>query len=321
MHKTPLVTIGIPTYQRLEYLKQAVDSALAQSYPAIEVLVSDDGTSEEIASWGLSMQLKLFPKFRYQRNPKNLGLAGNWNSIAGAAQGDYLIIIGDDDRLEPLFISSLLPYLNAGAAVAFCNQHIIDSAGTRILDQSEYFTQHYHRAELSPGRIENPASVVWRNSVPMSAALIRTDLVRNFRFKEDLNTPEIELFARLTQSKANDFYFCPEYLAEYRVHTGSETSSGLRSERLAAYLIELSVNADIEPLKCKLLAGMLINAVGRALLQKEWTRASALFNSKYFPLHQKTTIRGMIYRLTMALPPALGGAFYSVLTALKKGIA
>jgi glycosyltransferase involved in cell wall biosynthesis len=319
MNNAPLVTIGIPTYQRLEYLKQATESALSQSYSSIEVLVSDDGTSEEIAAWGQEMQRNLFPKFRYKRNPKNLGLAGNWNSIADDAQGDYLVIIGDDDRLEPLFISSLLPYLNAGATVAFCNQHVIDSAGLRLLDQSEYFTRHYHRAELSEGRLENPARFIWQNAIPMSAALIRTDLVRQLRFKEDLNTPEIELFARIEQP-GNDFYFCPDYLAEYRVHSGSATSSGLRSERLSGYLMNISVSTEIEPLKSKLLANMLVNAVGRALLQKDWRRASELFNCKYFPQQERFTVRGIIYRLTLALPPALGGAFYSVLASLKKGL-
>src|SRR5437870_5191686 len=99
----PLVTIAIPTYERLSYLVEAVGSALAQSYEKIEVLVGDDGSNPAIREW-CEEQTKSDSRFRYQKNNRNLGLAGNWNALADAARGEYINIIGDDDRLLPNFL-------------------------------------------------------------------------------------------------------------------------------------------------------------------------------------------------------------------------
>jgi glycosyltransferase involved in cell wall biosynthesis len=102
-----LVTIAIPTYDRLEYLKEAVASARAQTYCDIEVLIGDDGTSKAIKAWAESVT-SIDSRVRYQRNERKLGLAGNWNTLADAARGEFIVIIGDDDRLLPNFVEKLV---------------------------------------------------------------------------------------------------------------------------------------------------------------------------------------------------------------------
>jgi glycosyltransferase involved in cell wall biosynthesis len=68
----PLVTIAIPTLNRLHYLKEAANSALSQTYENIEVLIGDDGQTESIRNWSENIT-RLEPKLRYQRNERNLG--------------------------------------------------------------------------------------------------------------------------------------------------------------------------------------------------------------------------------------------------------
>src|SRR4028119_21670 len=125
-----LVTIAIPTYSRLNYLKEAVASALAQTYPNIEVLIGQDpgkdGLDESIRSWSQTL-VSQNSKVRYQWNSHNLGLAGNWNALADSAQGEYLVIIGDDDRLLPNFVERLLTAIELDGRVAFSNHYIINS--------------------------------------------------------------------------------------------------------------------------------------------------------------------------------------------------
>ena len=75
---TPTVSICIPTYRRLKYLKEAVAAAQAQTLRDIEVLISDDGDSEELRGWAENA-VRGDPRVRYRRNEKNLGLGGNWN--------------------------------------------------------------------------------------------------------------------------------------------------------------------------------------------------------------------------------------------------
>src|SRR5688572_24981692 len=112
-----LVTIAIPTYDRLEYLKEAVASARTQTHGEIEILIGDDGTSREIEDWSTAIS-SLDSRVRYQRNQRNLGMADNWNALADAARGEFIVIIGDDDRLLPNFVQSLVKLIHADVSVA-----------------------------------------------------------------------------------------------------------------------------------------------------------------------------------------------------------
>ena len=77
----PLVSIAIPTYDRLQYLKEAVASALSQTYERVEVIIGDDGPTNSIRAWCETVAMR-DARVRYRRNARNLGLAGNWNALA-----------------------------------------------------------------------------------------------------------------------------------------------------------------------------------------------------------------------------------------------
>ncbi|AGY59721.1 glycosyltransferase family 2 protein [Gloeobacter kilaueensis] len=311
----PLVTIAIPTYRRLAYLQEAVASALAQSYPHIEVLVSQDPTSEgpdpAIRAWCLALA-EQEPRLSYRCNAQNLGLAGNWNAAIQAARGQYVTIIGDDDRLLPAFVERLLPGLSPGISVAFANHYLIDALGNRLLARSEVHTATYHRANLSAGEIADPESCAWQNAVPMLASLIAAEPLQRLGFKIDLNTPEVEFFVRLAQ-EGGRFYFCPEYLAEYRVHLGSATQSGLTSEVLARYLIDLPASPQAERHKRALLASLLPNAVSRHLRRGERELARKLLASSYYPDGERVTGIALVQRFCTALPEPVGCSLYRTL--------
>jgi glycosyltransferase involved in cell wall biosynthesis len=311
----PLVTIAIPTYERINYLKVAVSSALAQTYQNIEVLVGDDGNTLSIREW-CEQQSQMYPKIRYQKNPHNLGLAGNFNALADSAKGEYLIIIGDDDRLLPDFIRKCVDAILPDGALAFSNHYIIDHNGKLLAEETRKWTEHYGRDRLSTGWLFDSEACVWRNSVPMSASLMRTADVRRLRFKEDLNNPDIEFFARL----ANDggkFVFLPDYLAEYRIHPQSATSTGLKSERLVEYLIDIPVRPENERIKAGFLAIQMINAVSRCLMAGDQRRAKRLFFNSYYPATERSRLRGLVQRLSIGIPQPVGCYLYKTIQRLK----
>jgi GT2 family glycosyltransferase len=294
VNPAPLVTIAIPTFDRLAYLKEAVFSALAQTYGSIEVLIGDDGTSEALKDWA-ETQARQDARVRYQHNPMNLGLAGNWNALAHTARGEFLVIIGDDDRLLPEFVATLLEVIEPSVQVAFANHYLIDEQGARLDGLSKEWTHRYHRDELPSGEIFDAAKCVWQNSVPISAALLRTKDVQRLRFKEDLNTPEIEFFARLVE-EGGRFAFLPAYLSEYRTHPGSATAGGLRAERLVGYLDAIPVNSQIEDYKRELMADLLLDAVSRCLQQSDRKRAQEFLSHPYYPR----------FRTAGSIPPEKG---------------
>lgn len=315
----PLVTIAVPTLNRLRYLKEAVGSALSQTYPNVEVLVSDDGGTEAVRSWCETTGAGE-PRFRYRRNARRLGLAGNWNAAADAARGEFICIIGDDDRLLPDFVSTLVEAAGQSARVTFSNHYIIGERGERLAAESERCTRQYGRHLIPAGEVENAGAVVWGNSVPMSASLLRTADVRRLRFKEELNTPEIELFVRMAEEGAR-FVFVPEYLAEYRSHSGSATSAGHRSERLAERLLEIPVAPGVEKYKRQFMAPLMVNAVSRCLQQGQRDEARKFLGSEYYPRGEaanlKVGVSTLVQGVCATLPAQVGCPLYRLVRRIK----
>lgn len=93
-------SITIPAYKQ-KYLNEAIESCLAQTYKDFELIIVDDASPEDLKSVVERFQDS---RIRYYRNEKNCGalkVVDNWNISLGYATGDYVICMGDDDRLLP----------------------------------------------------------------------------------------------------------------------------------------------------------------------------------------------------------------------------
>lgn len=102
------VTIAIPTYNQERFVLDAIQSALAQDYPNLEVVVVDDASSDNTEA--LCRSLIGLPRFRYTRNSRNLGRVENYrNAIREVATGDwYLNLDGDDYLTDPSYVSEAM---------------------------------------------------------------------------------------------------------------------------------------------------------------------------------------------------------------------
>jgi len=315
---SPAASICIPTFSRLHYLQEAVASARAQTFADIEILIGDDGDSAELRAWCQS-QVAADARVRYEKTPGRLGLAGNWNFLARRARGRFLNLIGDDDRLLPTFVEKLLAAAHEHTAVVFCNHFVIDGAGNRLLLETEQFARQYGRADLPAGDIADPQLYYWTQGVPMAPALVRSEDVRRLAFKEDINTPEPELFARLVGENPN-LVFVPDYLMEFRIHVGSATSSGLTIDRLAEYLQDLPVPAHVEAAKRAYLAPFFLSGTSRRLTKGDVAGARALAASRYYP-HSMTNPRVLIQRLALALPDSAAAMSFAALRRVRRLLA
>lgn len=92
----PLISIAIPTYNREYYLSQAIESVLRQSYPNIEIIISDNASTdhtEEVVNKYLNND-----SIKYYKNTTNIGMVPNWRKILYEyVTGDWLLILSDDD--------------------------------------------------------------------------------------------------------------------------------------------------------------------------------------------------------------------------------
>ena len=111
MEKTfPKVSIMIPTYNQERFIAQAIESALMQDYPALEVIVADDGSTDRTGEIAASYD---DPRLKYIRNPHNLGRVGNYhNTLYEHASGEWVVNLdGDDYYTDPRFVSRSIDYM------------------------------------------------------------------------------------------------------------------------------------------------------------------------------------------------------------------
>jgi glycosyltransferase involved in cell wall biosynthesis len=102
----PLVTIGIPTYNRADrYLKEAIESALKQTYPNIEIIVSDNCSSDDT---GLIVESFNDSKLQYHRHEINIGGNANFNFCLEKAKGVFFLLLHDDDLIDSDFVETCI---------------------------------------------------------------------------------------------------------------------------------------------------------------------------------------------------------------------
>lgn len=126
-----MITVAIPAHSRPQLLKDAVESCLAQQFQDFEVLISDDSESDVIARMiaGFSS-----PRIRYIRHETRIGLDEKLNELLTQAKGRWFVILGDDDRLEPGYLSAMNTILTAhpDAALIRTKYRFMDTDGRFI---------------------------------------------------------------------------------------------------------------------------------------------------------------------------------------------
>jgi hypothetical protein len=118
------VSICIPVYNGARYLQAALDSARAQDHGELEILVVDDGSSDDSVAMALAAAAQ-DGRIRCVRNPANLGLVGNWNRCVELAQGDWVKFLFQDDLLAPGCLAALLAKGQQGFAFVACDRDFI----------------------------------------------------------------------------------------------------------------------------------------------------------------------------------------------------
>jgi len=98
------ISVLLPTHNRLEFLRYAVESVRRQDDAEWEIVISDNDSTEDIAGFvrGLTD-----PRVRYVRTDRFIPVTDNWNNALRHSTGDYIVMLGDDDALLPGYFSAL----------------------------------------------------------------------------------------------------------------------------------------------------------------------------------------------------------------------
>jgi glycosyltransferase involved in cell wall biosynthesis len=219
----PVVSVVIPTYNRPKYLKQAIASAVNQSFHNIEIIVSDNCSPENPQTLVDSFQ---DDRIRFWRQEKNLGMLANQLHAFRMARGKYIASLHDDDLWHEDFLAKLVPHLenDHNLILAFCDQYIIDAESKINLMATEENT-HSYRHQLAPGIHRNFLQIgLIDKSIPTAAACV----LRNGVINWDSIFPEVggmwDLYLTyLCAISGYSAYYVPERLTYYREHEQTDT--------------------------------------------------------------------------------------------------
>ena len=204
---TALASVVIPCYNQAHFLCEAIESVIAQSYPNFEIVVVDDGSTDntfEVAA-------------RYQGvrciRQNNQGLSAARNSGLRGSRGDYLVFLDADDRLLPNALEVGLEYLKAHPECAFVSGYyrLITIDGAPFWEkQLPCITRDHYIELLRTNYIGMHATVMYRRSVFESVGGFDTSL----KACEDYN-----LYLRI--ARHFPVHCHSEVVAEYRDHGSS----------------------------------------------------------------------------------------------------
>lgn len=113
------LSICVPTYNGERYIRQALESILSQSYRDFEVIVVDDGSTDQTVDLIQLVQAFGDPRLRVYQNRQRLGIPRNWNKCLDLASGEYVCIFHQDDTMLPDNVARKMAVLRADPAIGF----------------------------------------------------------------------------------------------------------------------------------------------------------------------------------------------------------
>jgi glycosyltransferase involved in cell wall biosynthesis len=204
------VSVVIPTYNRAQYIAEAVESALDQTRPADEIIVVDDGSTDDTAQ-----VLARFCEPVRVVCQENRGRSAARNRGLEEARGDAIVFLDSDDLLAPGSLERRAAILESSpdVDVAYGDMFIIDGAGRRVGVHREYMPGDRPSGDIF-------AALALRCFILMPAMIRRTAL-EDLRFDESLaQCEDYDLWRRL--AARSRYAWIDEPVGYYRLH-GSNT--------------------------------------------------------------------------------------------------
>jgi len=159
----PLVSVVIPCYNQARFLREAIESVLAQSHPNFEIIVVDDGSTDDTSEVAGG-----YPKVRLLRQ-ENQGLAAARNSGLARSEGEYVVFLDADDRLLPEALEVSAGYLNVRPECAFVSgrYRVIAADGSPLPPRRKqrYVEKDHYLELLADNYVGPPVVVMYRRAV------------------------------------------------------------------------------------------------------------------------------------------------------------
>ncbi|MDH5737328.1 MAG: glycosyltransferase [Gammaproteobacteria bacterium] len=238
---TPLVSVIIPSFNHAQYVEGAILSVLNQTYTNIELLVFDDGSSDN--SPELIAPLAEKNGFYFERQ-KNIGLPATLNKGIRMAKGKYVSFLASDDLFEESKIDLLVAVaeqLDSSYAVISGDARLIDDAGSLVswrinrnghsASYSGFVEYHASAFEDHPEQTFNLSadfgsyeSLISYNYIPAMSVLVKKDALLDVGlYDEKIRQEDWSMWLKL--AKKYKFKYVSEFVARYRVHAANSIAT------------------------------------------------------------------------------------------------
>lgn len=219
------VTVCIPTFNRPDDLRKALDSVLAQDELPDEILIGDDSTDSHIETMIQEDYSDTGIPLRYHHHRPSLRQPMNMNWLFENARESHCVLLHDDDTLLPNAITQLKGCFqrNPELTAAFGKQYIIDAHDVVDSHESALLNQSYFRSPEREGLYQNGLDVGILQMFPNDGYMVKTDCAKAVKWHVDIgNGCEYDFGVRLAK-RFYGFYYLDQYVANYRV--GGEMSN------------------------------------------------------------------------------------------------
>jgi len=218
----PQVSIGLPVYNGERFLREAIDSLLAQTLDDFELIISDnastDGTQEICETYSTKDR-----RIRYYRSEANVGAGRNYNRVFELSSGTYFKWAAHDDVCAPEFLEKCVAVLERDPPVVLCYPMMIDidEEGRNL---GRRYISHITRAEraASPKPYTRFRKLIKTDyTCEEIFGVIRADILRKTKLIQNYTDSDRTLLAEL--GLYGRFYEVPEVLFYHRLHKGMST--------------------------------------------------------------------------------------------------
>ena len=212
-----LVSICVPTYNRVDLLEKSLRTICAQDYTPLEILISDNCSDDGTEKLGRQLA-RADSRVRYERHPRNIGLHANHNFCIEASRGEFLCFFHDDDLYAPDIICQYVEFMSAHPSVGIvCSDWDLineddDLIGTRIFSVKS----------LLPGLEYLDRTIrTGRSCVACSGAMVRRSALADIRFNETGSIGFEDFVVWFRIAEAADVGHIKRRLWRYRLHRRS----------------------------------------------------------------------------------------------------
>jgi glycosyltransferase involved in cell wall biosynthesis len=220
----PLVSVHVVTYNQRDFIGDAIESALAQDYPNLEVVVSDDastdGTDDTVREYARRYPTRVVAV----TGETNLGISGNSNRCLRRCSGEYVAFLAGDDLMLPGKITAQIGWFEADPARVLCAhdmEHFESRTGRRL---------SLHSAISRPRAGRGVAAFLRAGCfAATSSVMVRAAAIPSRGFDERIRVHSDWKFAADCLVQGGEFGHLPDVFGRYRRHETNATArfSGL----------------------------------------------------------------------------------------------